>query len=200
MVDGQQRITALAAALTAEGESDQRFQVGYDLDEDKFSPRPVRESPTYIPAYVLFDLSALLAWFRDRPDIADGFDSAAAVSKTLRDLRVPAYVVSQDDEEVLRDIFDRMNNSGKKLSRGEVFGALHHMSNAGGAAPLLALAEEVQARTRFGVVDDGLAMQVVLARRGPDVMREIRNEFDPSAQGRDSFAATEDQAHAYSEP
>lgn len=199
VVDGQQRITALAAALSVEGKTDQRFQVGYDLAEDKFISQPARISSTYIPAHVLFDLSALLSWFRDRPEIADGFDSAAAVSKTLRDLRVPAYVVSQDDEGVLRDIFDRMNNSGKKLSRGEVFGALHHMGNSTGAAPLSAMALEVQVRTRFGMIGDGLAMQVVLARRGPDVMREIRNEFDPSAQGRDSFAAFEEQTPAYTQ-
>lgn len=197
VVDGQQRITALAAALSEQGENDQRFQVGYDLDEDRFIPRPARARETYIPAHVLFDLSALLSWFRDRPQIADGFDAAAAVSKTLRDLRVPAYVVSQDDEEVLRDIFDRMNNSGKKLTRSEVFGALHNMGGVGGADPLTVMAEAVDARTRFGRVGDGLAMQVVLARRGPDVMREIRNEFDPSAQGRDAFAATEEQGQAY---
>jgi Fe2+ or Zn2+ uptake regulation protein len=34
-------------------------------------------------------------------------------------------VVEQQDEATVRDIFDRMNNSGKRLSRAEVFSALH---------------------------------------------------------------------------
>lgn len=200
VVDGQQRITALAAALSGINGHDaqfQEFQVGYDLATGEFVGSSAHAAETYIPASVLFDLSALLAWFRDRPALADSFDDAAAVAKTLRDLRIPAYVVHEDDEEVLRTIFDRMNNSGKKLTRGEVFAALHRPSDRSGEVTLRSVAESLEARTGFGLLDDGITMQVILARRGPDVMREIRNEFKPDARGRDSFAAAESEADAY---
>ncbi len=197
VVDGQQRITALASALTESGWVDQRFAVGYDLDTGSFTGRPVRESDTWIPAHVLYDLSRLLAWFRDRPDVSDKFQAAADVSKSLRDLRLPDYVVRQNDEEVLRGIFDRMNNAGKKLTRGEVFGALHRSLGGADEVTLRSVAEALQAQTGFGQLDDGLVMQVVLARRGADVMREIRNEFEAGAKGRDAFAAGEEQKEAY---
>jgi hypothetical protein len=197
VVDGQQRITALAAALTKGGETDQRFAVGFDLESNKFTARSSRDSGTWIPAHVLYDLTTLLAWFRDRPELADRFDAAASVSKSLRDLRLPAYVVRQDDEEVLRSIFDRMNNGGKKLTRGEVFDALHRSSGSANEVTLRWIADQIEARTGFGSFDEGTVMQFVLARRGPDVMREIRNEFAQEARGRDDFAAEEPRTDAY---
>lgn len=197
VVDGQQRITALASALTEAGWVDPRFAVGYDLDSQEFTARPAGGAEAWVPAHVLYDLSSLLVWFRDRADLADRFDAAAAVSKTLRDLRLPAYVVLQDDEAVLRGIFDRMNNAGKKLTRGEVFAALRRSGGGAGESTLDSIAEQLQLQTGFGTLDSGLVMRVVLARRGADVMREIRNEFEPGARGRDLFAASEPQEDAY---
>lgn len=197
VVDGQQRITALAAALTEAGHGDARFAVGYELASAEFTGRPARVPETWVPAHVLYDLSALLVWFRDRPELADRFENAAAVSKTLRDLRIPAYVVSQDDEAVLRTIFDRMNNAGKRLTRGEVFGALHRSADDPAAGSPRSVADQIEARTGFGALAEGVVMKMVLARRGPDVMREIHNEFSSVAKGRDAFAAQESPAAAY---
>ncbi len=197
VVDGQQRITALAAALSEQGESDPRFAIGYDLDDDEFTPRPTRAGESWIPTHVLYDLTTLLLWFRDRPEQMDRFDAAAAVSKALRDLRLPAYVVRQDDEEVLRGIFDRMNTAGKKLTRGEVFAALRRSDGTRDETTLSSVAEQVQLQTGFGVLDESAVMQVILARRGADVRREIRNEFETTARGRDPFAAREPEDEAY---
>ncbi len=196
VVDGQQRITALACALTAEAAEDTRFRIGYDLARDSFVPGTASPPESYVPAYVLFDHSALLRWFRDHPELTDHFDAAAAVAKTLRDLKIPAYVVRQNDEEVLRSIFDRMNNAGKKLTRGEVFAALHRPTDGTGPGTLQSMAESVQARTGFGLLDRNAVMQLVLARRGADITREIRHEFRSSARGRDDFAAGESEGEA----
>lgn len=196
VVDGQQRITALAASLTHDGWGDPRFAVGFDLDSGSFTARP-RFKASWIPAHVLYDGSALLAWFYDRPDLMEYFAAATGAAKTLRDLRISTYVVRSDDEEVLRTIFDRTNNAGKKLSRGEVFAALHRSGGAGAGTSPRAVAEDVEARTRFGTLDDGLVMRILLARRGPDVNREIRNEFDRGAKGRDAFATKEDATDAF---
>lgn len=196
VVDGQQRMTALAAALNVRGEDDKRFQVGYDLAAGRYVARPNRQSETYVPAHVLWNLQGLLGWFREKPDLLELFDAAAGVSKSLRDVKIPAYVVRQDDEDTLRTIFDRMNNAGKTLTRGEVFAALHRPAADGGLT-LRGLAEQLDARTGFGLLDDGARMQIVLARRGPDVMREIRNEFDADAKGRDTHAVDESEAESF---
>lgn len=196
VVDGQQRVTALVSALTESGWVDQ-FAIGYDLVNDRFAARTRRSTEAWVPAHVLYDLATLLTWFRDRSDLMERFDAAAAVSKALRDLRLHAYVVRQDDEEVLRDIFDRVNNAGKRLTRGEVFAALHRSSGATSEGTSKWVGEQIELRTRFGALDGGAVMQVVLARRGADVSREIRNEFESDARGRDAFAAGEAADEAY---
>lgn len=197
VVDGQQRITALVCALVRAGHDDARFAVGLDLREGKITPRPARANDLWVPAHILYDLSDLLAWFHGRPDLSEHFERATVVSRTLRQLRLPAYVVQHEDESVLRDIFDRMNNAGKRLSRGEVFAALHRSDATSPTGTWDFISREVSDRTGFGDIDESLAMKLVLVRRGPDVMREIRNEFEPRARGRDDFAASETREEAY---
>ena len=51
-------------------------------------------------------------------------EDANEITQTIRQFEIPAYEVSQDDPEVLEDIFDRMNNYGKRLTRAEIFSAL----------------------------------------------------------------------------
>ncbi len=46
------------------------------------------------------------------------------MGKRLREYKVAVYVVEGDDVEVLREVFDRVNSSGKPLNRDEVFDAL----------------------------------------------------------------------------
>lgn len=46
------------------------------------------------------------------------------VGKRLREYLIPTYVVEGDDTEILRNIFDRTNSTGKSLTRDEVFDAL----------------------------------------------------------------------------
>ncbi|MCA1676922.1 MAG: DUF262 domain-containing protein, partial [Actinobacteria bacterium] len=125
VVDGQQRITSLANALHPDGQFDPRFALAYDLRERQFVRVPKTENPLVIPLPVLFSLQQILMWFNNYPDIADYLEQASAITRTLRQFQVPAYQVSQADQRVLQDIFDRMNNYGKRLSRAEIFSALN---------------------------------------------------------------------------
>lgn len=178
VVDGQQRIVSLANALSDEGAKDPRFSLNYDLREHQFE-RPTNDGdPLSLPLPVLFDLRRLLRWFAERPEAMDYLDEASRVAKAIRQYTVPAYTVKQDDETVLRDIFDRMNNYGRRLSRAEVFSALH--SGAQGSGPprnFGEIAEHLDARLGFGKLDEDTVLRALLARRGPDVTREIRDEF-----------------------
>ena len=196
VVDGQQRLTSLAVALHPDGPADSRFRVGYDLGRGEFVEFSHADRPL-VPVHVLYDWSRLLAWLRERPDLTEHVDTVAMVSRSLRDLEFPAYVVRDDDEDVLREIFDRTNTAGKRLTRREVFGALHSPWTAGTPLTPAWLAEEVHSRTAFGLLDEGTAVQVMLARRGPDVSRGIHDEFSPGAPGRDESVAAEGAAEAY---
>jgi hypothetical protein len=178
VVDGQQRVSSIASVLSEHSDaSDERFRLAFDLDKVEFVSGK-RRSGSAIPLSELYDLPRLLTWFKDQPAFINKLELASRVSRSIREYRIPAYIVKSDDEKVLREIFDRMNNYGKRLTRSEVFTALHPSANtAHTPRGFAAIAERVDSKTGFGLLDEDTVMQALLARRGPDIMRDIRNEF-----------------------
>lgn len=200
VVDGQQRLTSLANALSADGMHDERFALAYDLRKQIFV-RPSREEDGHIvPLPVLFDLQRLIRWFtKDHPEASESLDEASRVTRAIREYQIPAYLVDQDDVAILRDIFDRMNNYGKRLSRAEVFSALHFSGKVGEepSLPFQYIAEVIHEKRGFGIIDSDTVLRAVLARRGSKVSREIRDEFalDRIRQARDFGNEAPEQAY-----
>ncbi|HEX5496763.1 MAG TPA: DUF262 domain-containing protein [Mycobacteriales bacterium] len=187
VVDGQQRIISLANALHPSGATDPRFAVAYDLRAENIVRRTNQETPWVIPLPVVFDLQQLIRWFSERPEIAEYLNRATAVARDIRQFKIPAYHVKHD-EAVLRDIFDRMNSYGKRLSRAEIFSALK--PGVAGTREQLTIdlvAQRINTDLHFGELDDGTVLQAILARRGPDVMRGIRKEFVDQRRGQVDF-------------
>ncbi|WP_107062686.1 DUF262 domain-containing protein [Streptomyces hygroscopicus] len=202
VVDGQQRITSLANALHAHSHLHAPFSLYYDLAERQFIPLPKTREPQHIPLPVLFDLEKLIDWFAtEGRSAAEYFKEAQRVAKALRQYKVPAYLVRQDDEKILTDIFDRMNNYGKRLSRAEIFSALFAgpEKGAGDRLSLSRIADRVADRTGFGIIDTDTILSSILARRGPDPARDIRNEFDPTGRRTAPEFPGEDRDTAYEE-
>jgi len=202
VVDGQQRVTSLANALHPDGAKDQTFAVYYDLARSRFLSRPNLPEPQYLPLPVLFDLDKLLAWFHDAgPTGAEFFAEARRVAKLLRQFKVPATLVHQEDEASLTEIFDRLNNYGKRLSRAEIFEALFAGPESGAIdrLSLPRIAQRTAAQTGFGTIDADTVLHAVLARRGPDPSRDIRSEFDDDSRRSAPEFPGEDQATAYAE-
>ncbi|HMU31908.1 MAG TPA: DUF262 domain-containing protein [Nitrospira sp.] len=191
VVDGQQRLTSLANALTSQEVPDDRFSISYDLRNQTFV-RSSRDSDGHVvPLPVLYDLQMLIRWFtKDHPEASEGLDQAARITRLIREYSVPAYLVDQSDEAVLRDIFDRMNNYGKRLSRAEVFSALHPGEPGIGDSTInfQSIAESIHSKKSFGVIDDDTIMRAVLARRGGNVTRDIRIEFGQGVRESRDFA------------
>lgn len=203
VVDGQQRLTSLASALSEEGGQDERFVLAYDLHREEFV-RPSREEDGYIiPLPILFDLQRLVRWFtKDHPEAGEKLDEASRVTRAIREYQVPAYLVDQNDEAVLRDIFDRLNNYGKRLSRAEVFSALHpgQTSSVEPFSHFQRIAESIHGERGFGIVDDDTVLRAVLARRGGNVTRDIRVEFsDRARESRDFGIETPEEAYRQGE-
>src|SRR6266540_2776363 len=137
-------------------------------------------APNTDRAFWVVDLQRVLRWFADHPEVADYLDRATAVTKTLRQFKIPAYQVRQGDVRTLTDIFDRMNNYGKRLSRAEIFSALF-AGDEGAKDDRLTIeriADDINTDLGFGLIDNDTVLRAILARRGPDVAREIRIEFD----------------------
>ncbi len=181
VVDGQQRLTSLAAGLARPAP-----EVGQPMPRDAFvvffDPRTERfHSPPasgavpsgWVPVWRLRDAAALSEWIiqewteaRDARLRAVVFEAA----KRLREYRVPYYVIETPDEEIAKVIFDRVNTRGKQLERADVFNALFGHK---GTAPstLGELADEL-ACVGMGAPDEqSQLLPGLVALRGLDVTR-----------------------------
>jgi Protein of unknown function DUF262 len=177
VVDGQQRLTSLANALNDAGNKDPRFASAYDLAGGKLV-KAGEHRPHVVPLPIVFDLQRLLRWFRENPESMEYFDEGTRVAKAIRQYAIPAYIVKQQDESVLREIFDRVNNHGRRFTRAEVFSALHTGDGGGGPPATFAdIVDRIDTLLGFGELDEDTVLRGVLARRGADVRREIRAEF-----------------------
>jgi hypothetical protein len=185
VVDGQQRVTSLANALHPDGARDPRFNLGYDVRDDQIVNRPVTDDPYVIPLPTLFDLAKVLDWFATYPEVGDYRSKAFELAKHLRQFSIPAYQVAQDDTNALSDIFDRMNNYGTRLSRAKIFSVLNAGSefDAEDSLTVDQIADHLEDQVGFGRVDADTVLRAILARRGPDVQREIQLEFGDNRRG-----------------
>ncbi|HEX6471895.1 MAG TPA: DUF262 domain-containing protein, partial [Streptosporangiaceae bacterium] len=194
VVDGQQRITSLVGALTATLDTvDPRFRIYFDLRRGEFVSLARRQQPgvDQFPVALALGSTATNAWIRARPHLTDEQIALAdQVVAAIRDYRIPMYVVAGDDERALREIFDRMNTSGKPLKSAEVFNALHSLSSEQEPGDLRTLASSVRT-FGFGEIPEQVLMQSLLAIRGPTVDREFRNEFTSDADRHRSLVDTE---------
>jgi hypothetical protein len=194
VVDGQQRITSLVGALSsAHTATDVRFRVHLDLDTGEFHTAGARQQPptTWIPVSFLLDTATLLRWMRENSGWLSDAHLALAdqAAKAIREYQIPTYVVTTIAEGPLLEIFTRMNNAGKRLTKAEVFQALH--SQTAGDAPLtLAGIGHVPAEAGFGAMDDQLVLRCVLAYRGGDIFRDdFTSEFESADDRSETFRA-----------
>lgn len=198
VVDGQQRVMSFANALHPDGAQDSKFNLGYDLRDDQIVNRPGTDDTYVIPLPILFDLAKVLNWLATHPEVGDYQNRAFELAKNLRQFAIPAYQVVQEDTLVLRQIFDRTNNYGKQLSRAEIFSALNagDESDANHTLSIDRIADHVEEDFGFGRIDADTVLRAILARRGPDVHREIRLEFDDDNRRGDLEFRNEDRDSA----
>ena len=192
VVDGQQRVTTLVGALAAaEDSTDPRFRIYLDLDESKFHSLGARQTAPqhWMPVSRLTGTSSLLAWVRANSGwmTEEHIELADTAAQAIREYQIPTYVVTSDDENALRQIFDRLNGTGKPLSKAEVFHALHSGLAADEPNDLKTIGA-VPAQLGFGGFDERLALRCVLAFRGGDIFREdFHDEFSSDEDRRETF-------------
>lgn len=180
VVDGQQRITALATALLEEnGGIDNGRALFFDLDKERFGWR--RQSgphSTLLPVRGAHKLPRVMAWLRERNLDGHLQERAFQLADQLRNYRIPAYAVEtgvEGDLASLREIFDRINTFGKRMTRAEVFHALTASETAEGR-DLPYLSDQISL-LGVGALRDSTLMMCVLSLDGADVLRDFRTEF-----------------------
>lgn len=192
VVDGQQRITSIVGALmAADRTTDSRFRIYLDLDDGSFRSAGARQQPplSWVPVSLLYDTVTLIRWMRTNADALSESQITMAdqAAKAIREYQIPTYVVRSNDEEALIEIFTRMNDTGKPLTRSESFTALH--SGIAGSQPTnLRSIGLIPAEFGFGHIDDRLVLRCLLAYRGGDIFREdFHGEFSSDADRISTF-------------
>ena len=180
VVDGQQRLTSLIGVLASPANPGAEFDLYYDLSTETFRrPGSRRPQAGWIPLRRVVDTNDFVSWlleFREEGASPDQMDAATELGNQLRDYRIPVSLVREASEEELRVIFDRMNTFGQRLTRAEVFQALHAASDGSKPADLRSLVNEVS-DLGFGSLQEDTVLRALLATRGNDPYRDFHNEF-----------------------
>lgn len=179
VVDGQQRIISLFGTLAQQWSGvDPRFDLYFDLSNQRFiHPRRGIVPPRAIPVREALETRRLSTWTRlHNEDLeVDDFEVADRLVGVLRDYRISTYVVAEDDEQTLREVFDRVNSAGKPITRAQVFQALFASDSEPGS-PAVVVKE--LSRLGFGMLEENRIVQSLLAIRGGNVQRDLHDEFD----------------------
>lgn len=183
VIDGQQRLTALAAGLArptpVPTTPTDNYVIYFDADSQKFAAPPkTGDIPsTWVPVAHLLDASGLSEWIFNWPHsgVPSLRTAVFQAGTRLRQYRVPLYIVETDDEELLKDIFYRTNNSGKALEWREVHDALFG-DTAGRPSTLSDLATELQ-QLGMGRPDEEQLHLCLIAYKGLDVTRGFSEHY-----------------------
>lgn len=194
VVDGQQRVTSLVNVVDPEGGCDPRFSLGYSLEEQRVLPLRGCGLSLVVPLPDLFDMGRALAWMNANPDGMRFASHVQEVVGRLAEVSIPATIMENADEAVLREVFDRINNRGRKLNAAEIFDAIH--GGAGGGLTTARIAVRVDEETHFGTLADRVVAQALLVRRHTDISRDVHGEFTPSRRSVSDFP-DESQEEAY---
>ncbi len=192
VVDGQQRITSIVGALiAAESTTDARFRIYLNLNSGIFRSVGARQQApvSWVPVSLLLDTVTLVRWVRSNIDSLSESQISLAdqAAKAIREYQIPTYVVTSSDEEPLIEIFSRMNETGKPLSRAESFRALN--SGLSGSQPTdLRSIGLAPAELGFGTLGERLALRCMLAFRGGDIFRDdFHDEFSSESDRVSTF-------------
>ncbi len=151
VVDGQQRLATLAMGLLDDHPGTYR-PIYFDLQAGRFVLGKRRRAPLphWVPTHVLASSALLNKWLRQAGVSEELSDRADEIASRIREYSVPAYLVpiAGEDDQILREIFARVNRSKHALSSAEVFQALHS-SLAGGKGPIDRVREDI-AQLGFG--------------------------------------------------
>lgn len=177
VVDGQQRIASLARVLLAETPDSDAFALYFDLDEQSLATPPEarvmeRDPGRWLPMNQVLDAERLMQWlFEHAADRKERRERAIQLGRRIRDYEIPAYLVRTENEAILREVFGRINSSGKNLKADEVFDALHGAYRQASPATLKEVARDLEALGFGHVEEEKVLYRLLLATQGLDDVR-----------------------------
>ncbi len=183
VIDGQQRLTALTVGLSRPHPipktPDDPWVIYFDAAAQEFQAPPRNgEIPSeWVPVAEMLDASVLSEWVFNWKHGGDAALRTALfqAGSRVRQYQLPVYVVETDDEQLLRIIFYRINNSGKSMEWKEVHDALFGR-RGGHPSTLPELADELQP-LGMGRPEEEQLLSCVMAFKGLDVTRNLTEHY-----------------------
>ncbi len=197
IVDGQQRIHSLWKTL-GQSPVGKEYGLVFDPDSDRFlarmlsqeeragqppeKPEEVKQLIEWypqVPVHVLVDSIKLSSWVpRELPDSTKRL--YFELGKRIREYKLSLYVVEEADIDQLRNVFDRINTSGKPLTRDQVFESLVGTQIEREGDRGLSIANRHARDRGFGGFEHPTILKVIAALSGHNI-----NNFDPHQLDRD---------------
>lgn len=183
IVDGQQRTTALAAALLdLDQRGDPRWAIYFDPATNAFFSKPpgAAEIGEFVPLSALGDIRRLGKWFRTCQLSEDEQSRVEDVQQRLLDYEIPGYLMETDDIDALRGVFARLNSTGVRMRADEVFQALlgtnvgSEHGGQSGKIDLATLQRECDLDS-FGSLPRPEALKALLAMSGIDPSKRLED-------------------------
>lgn len=181
VVDGQQRLVSLARILLTSDEEFDDFALYFDLDAAEFVfPSSISKSEDdrsrWLPMNSLLDSERLFEWLYERAPSPERRARALQLGKRIREYDIPAYIVRNGSEATLREIFGRLNSTGKRLEASEVFDALNGARSGQRPSTLTGMAQALMESTGFGRVDEDILYRLLRVLHGADVIQSGRDD------------------------
>jgi len=183
VVDGQQRLTALTVGLSRPRPipmmPDDPWVIYFDAASQTFKapPKTGGVPSTWVPVAEMLDASVLSEWVFNWSHGGDS-DLRTALFQAgtrIRQYPIPVYIVETTDEQLLREIFYRINKFGQSLDWDEVHDALFGRRGAH-PSTLSELADELQG-LGMGRPEKEQLLSCVVAYKGLDVTRNFSEHY-----------------------
>ena len=174
IVDGQQRVTALTAALLELGpERPPTWRVYWDPTTRTFHSGDVKPERRGfdVPLEALGDLRRLLRWFRTAQLSEAEWSTVEDVQQRILDYPLSGYLMETNSVDALRGVFARMNSTGVRMRADEVFQALLGESEQPERALDLRRLQRACDVEGFGEPPRGEVLKAVMAMSGHDPTR-----------------------------
>lgn len=197
VVDGQQRIHCLARVLLGQGAPTEAFAIYFDLRSEKFERPPRGEAPDHwLPMTEVLDEEKLQEWVYSRKETlpSELRQRAFRLGSVIRQFEIPSYSVRTDDESIVREIFSRINNSGKGMKTHEVFDAIHGALEEVRPSRMSEIAAGL-AETGFGEIREELLYKMLIAILGRDVGGKNIPRLEPE-EAKDAYLKLDRAARA----
>ncbi len=190
VVDGQQRLTSLAACLgrsmplPTTPDAEDPFVLYFDASDQMFKPAPAAGPipSIWVPLPLLLDTIRLADWLlrwqhREKEELSH---TIAEASSRIREYPVSLCRIETEDTSAVKEIFLRINLTGRALTWTEVHTALF---GGKGSAPstLEELAVELMG-VGMGRLDEDRLLRMSLALRGEDLYPEDPRDMRGAVQ------------------